>query len=825
MGSAKVIVKVQDRSAIVPAQEGLYGGIVIRAWKGQINKPRLVTSVSEFLDVYGTPKVDKHEYYSALTYLNESNKLWVVRAAAEDAKYGAALVRFNVNPVPNTLPDIDYIPDPIVKPLETGLTQDELEAYEFPLYERNREFSDIISTVVDSVQNINIFQVNSFGDLEVNDRIVFGDPVDNDTPAYTITKKYEQEVSYDQITLASNITGSKGDEIVWVDSDSNENSYDPKVYLVRDVDSSTNILVNNSDPVHNGDNVRVKGTSDKIAVNDKNIYTEIHLMLEVDNNVTLTKGEVFRKITQSKWEERDSFLITGINQGEWNNHISIGIAESKNYPNEGFVVLVYYDGVLVEDWEVTKTDFIDGFGKQLYIEDVINGKSKYITVIDNKNVEEKPLLTNYSVWRQDPVDVFIPKTTLAEDVVENDTEIKVADGTVFVLGDRIKFGTYEEEYKVTNISGNILTIDRGFLHTKVAIDSEVLKFDNTYNVPSENIRNGVKYYPVQKLNKVFYNYHIPYHPFIIDGNAGTLLDAGTNMILGGFDGSPCSLGNLITALNTLENHESTPVTLLMDGGFTYPAYAQAMVEIAEKQDATHCYLSVDPNAEENADYKNAVVNYVASLNLDTEKASVFSSWLKIFDEYNGKYVWVSPEAFAAASQSFTHRNYYMWYPAAGWLRGKLKALDSLIKPDEGTRDWFVDNKINPIKFVKGSGFIIWGNRTLYSKPSPLDDRSVAMLLIVIKEGLKNFLQFETFEINDSQTWAIAEQAIVSFLQDIQAKRGLEEFRVSIADIIADQDIDNNRMPVFVGIKPTRSVKEIPVTLAIFNTGASINVQL
>jgi len=824
MGSAKVIVKVQDRSAIVPAQDGVYGGIVLRSWKGPVNKPILITKVSEFLDVFGTPRTDKHEYYSALTYLNESNKLWCVRAAADNAKYGAALVRFKINPLPETLPDIHWNPDPIVKPL-TGLTQDELDAYEFPLYERNREFGPTVGSVVESLQNTLLFQVSSYAGVEVNDRIVFGDPVDNDTPAYTITKKYEQEVSYDEITLASNMTGKKGDEIVWVDSDSNENSYDPKVYLVRDVDSSTNILVNNSDPVHNDDNVRVKGTSDKIAVNDKNIYKEIHLMLEVDKYITVTKGELFRKITHSKWEERDSFLVTGINQGDWNNHITIGIAESKNYPNNGFVILVYYDGVLVEDWEVTKTDFIDEFGNQLYLEDKINGKSKYITVIDNKNTEERPLYTNYSVWRKDPIDIFVPKTTLAEDVVKGDTEIKLTDASAFVLGDRIKFGTYDEEYKVISISGNIINIDRQFIEEKVAVGSDVLKFDNTVNVPEENIENGIKYYPIQKLQKVFYNYHIPYHPFIIDGEVGTLLDAGTNMLNGGFDGDACTLKELVTALDKLGNPESTPVTLLMDGGFTYPAYAQAMVKVAEAQDQTHCYLSVDPNAEEDIDYKNAVVNYVASLNLDTEKASVFSSWLKIFDEYNGKYVWVSPEAFAAASQSYTHRNYYMWYPAAGWLRGKLKALDSLIKPDEGTRDFFVDHKINPIKYVKGSGFLIWGNRTMYTKPSPLDDRSVAMLLIVIKQGLKRFLEFETFEINDQQTWSIAEQAIISFLQDIQSKRGLEEYRVAISSIITDQDIDNNRMPVFIGIKPTRSIKEIPVTLAIYNYGSTIKVQL
>ena len=826
MASAQVIIKQQDRSTIVPSLPGIYGGIVVRAWKGSVNKPYLVTSENEFIDVFGIPDTRYSEYYSALTYLSQSNKLWVTRAAHEDIGYGGALVRSKIDPIPHN-PMGEYTPDKIVKPLDKTLTQEELDAYQFPVYLRDRIYSDtLVSKVVgDSTEDADV-RVENNGVFKKGNRVALGDTLDNETPLYDVVNVYDKTVEFDKITLKDTITGNAGDELVWVDNDSNENSYDPKVYLVRDVTDSKDILVNDSDKVHNGDKVKIKDSSDSaIEVDDKSIYTEVWQYIALSDKVTVNNAENITVLVQDEFEERDSFLVTGVNQGKWNNKLSIAITPSRDYEN-AFNIIVYYDGVQVEKWEVTKEDFIDGFGNQMYLEDKINGKSKYIQVIDNPADTDTPLFTNYSLWRKNSVDVFRDTgITLAEDVIKGDKEVKLSSVDGLTSGDRIKLGSTEnEEYKITDISGDVITLDRACQAENYENGSVLYRFDPEYNDDELGIKNGVQYFPIQKIDSVFYNYKVPTQ-FTISGVAGTLLDAGANMIIAGYNGSTVTTADMVTALGKMSNNEETPITVLMDGGYTIPAYAQELLKAAKKQDLTHVYLSVDPSAENSADYKNAIVSYVSSLAIDTEKASVFTSWVKILDKYNQKYVWVSPESFAAASQSYTYRNYYMWYPAAGWLRGKIVALDSKIKPDVGTRDWLIDNKINPIRFKKGSGFVIWGNRTLYSKPSPLNDRSVAMLLIVIKYGLRELLEGEEFELNTERTWGIVETAVTKFLDSIKAKQGLYDFQVAIKDIITADDIDNNRMPVFVGIKPTRGIKEIPVTLAIYNYGSDIQVQL
>lgn len=82
-GAAKVTIKEIDLSTRVASFEGVYGAIVVQAKKGASDRPQLVTSDTQFLSVF-TPdsKVEVGydlAYFSALSYLERSNKLWVKR--------------------------------------------------------------------------------------------------------------------------------------------------------------------------------------------------------------------------------------------------------------------------------------------------------------------------------------------------------------------------------------------------------------------------------------------------------------------------------------------------------------------------------------------------------------------------------------------------------------------------------------------------------------------------------------------------------------------------------------------------------------------------
>ena len=55
MGSAKVIFKTQDRSAVAQSLGGVYSGLVVRSGKGRVKTPTLITSIEQYIAEYGEP--------------------------------------------------------------------------------------------------------------------------------------------------------------------------------------------------------------------------------------------------------------------------------------------------------------------------------------------------------------------------------------------------------------------------------------------------------------------------------------------------------------------------------------------------------------------------------------------------------------------------------------------------------------------------------------------------------------------------------------------------------------------------------------------------
>lgn len=96
------------------------------------------------------------------------------------------------------------------------------------------------------------------------------------------------------------------------------------------------------------------------------------------------------------------FQIVGTDPGVWNNKIKVKVQNVKTGSETvitdqyTFEIVVYYtndDGVdeQVELFKVSRKKKVDGFGKQLYLEDRINGISKYIQVLDNTTLADTVL--------------------------------------------------------------------------------------------------------------------------------------------------------------------------------------------------------------------------------------------------------------------------------------------------------------------------------------------------------------------------------------------------------------------------------------------------
>ena len=80
-------------------------------------------------------------------------------------------------------------------------------------------------------------------------------------------------------------------------------------------------------------------------------------------------------------------IFTAANPGAWGNSVTVSFASIVGAPSGVFAVIVKENGQEVERFEVSRNpDAKNGFGANIYIEEVINNRSRYITVDDNPTV-------------------------------------------------------------------------------------------------------------------------------------------------------------------------------------------------------------------------------------------------------------------------------------------------------------------------------------------------------------------------------------------------------------------------------------------------------
>jgi len=596
-------------------------------------------------------------------------------------------------------------------------------------------------------------------------------------------------------------------------------TFEDPVFVVRTIKASIQLIVTNSDYIKNNEIIAVGAglttSEEETKLLTKDLYQENQKWINLDKPLIAYSNYRIYKMDKSEYEDRDAFVVTSINQGIWGDDIEIKISASKL--DDAFYVEVYNNGVPTgEKFHCSMKFMKDGFNNQLFIESVINGKSNYIKVkvnptdVDGDGNPEKPLYSNYTLWRKDPIDVFSPlalDVKTEEDIILNDVEIMVNNNSQFLLGNRIRFEGFEGEYKVLDVSTDIdnnkvIKLDRRLIVKKIPVGTKILRYSYT------------KFYPITVLEKAFPGFVAPCN-YLLAGESGQLLDAGINNLKGGSSGSTVTIGDLMMTADTL-NQDRYKFQLLLDGGFSYPAYQQKLLTIAEKMMTCFAYLTTDINAELSVNYIDDIINYRNKTMINSSWAGIFTPHVKIYDQWNQMEVWVSPEAFAASKQAYVDRNVVMWMPAAGWKNGKILVLDLVRKLNQDEIDLLTDeHQINCLKYEDGDGVAIWGNETMLTMPSYLQMRHVRMLLIVIETGLKVFLKYETFSMNDSETRGIIVFKINKWFEDTLVK-AVYDFQ--ILDVTNDSNV-NNREGVFrIMFSPKTSMEKIISQVVITSKG-------
>jgi hypothetical protein len=218
-------------------------------------------------------------------------------------------------------------------------------------------------------------------------------------------------------------------------------------------------------------------------------------------------------------------------------------------------------------------------------------------------------------------------------------------------------------------------------------------------------------------------------------------------------------------------------------------------------------------------YRTAASN---SVNTSTSYASMDSGYKYQYDKYNDKYIYVPLNGDIAGLCARTDYTADPWFSPGGYSRGVIKNVVKLAyNPTQTERDTLYKNGINPVVTFPGQGTVLFGDKTMLSKPSAFDRINVRRLFIILEKSISTAAKFQLFEFNDGFTRAQFRNLVEPYLRDVQGRRGIFDFRV-VCDETNNtaQIIDTNQFVADIFVKPARSINFITLNFVAARTNVN-----
>ena len=218
---------------------------------------------------------------------------------------------------------------------------------------------------------------------------------------------------------------------------------------------------------------------------------------------------------------------------------------------------------------------------------------------------------------------------------------------------------------------------------------------------------------------------------------------------------------------------------------------------------------------------NNIVRFFSSLT--SSSYAVFDSGYKFtYDRFNDTFRYIPCNPDVAGLMVRTAFVAYPWFSPAGQQRGGINnAIKLAYNPGKDQRDVLYEARINSIVNQPGVGSILFGDKTALGYASAFDRINVRRLFIVVEKSLEAAANAQLFEVNDNSTRAAFTAIVDPYLRDVQAKRGLYDYRV-ICDATNNTPdvIDNNEFRADIFLKPVKSINYITLTFVATRTGVS-----
>lgn len=285
-------------------------------------------------------------------------------------------------------------------------------------------------------------------------------------------------------------------------------------------------------------------------------------------------------------------------------------------------------------------------------------------------------------------------------------------------------------------------------------------------------------------------------------------------LTGGVDDLSATAAQQLEAYNLLSNAEQFPLAYIFLGKASAATATSVINNIAETRKDVLVFISPEDSTGDiligNTSAITTKVNLYRDALPSTSYAVLDSGYKYQYDRYNDKYRWVPLNGDIAGLCARTDETNDPWYSPGGHNRGQIKNVVKLAyNPDKAARDALYSNGVNPVVSFPGQGVILYGDKTLLSKPSAFDRIGVRRLFIILEKSISTAAKYQLFDFNDTFTRAQFKSMIEPFLRDVQGRRGINAFQV-VCDTTNNttQVIESNNFVADIYIKPNYSINFI-----------------
>jgi phage tail sheath protein FI len=280
--------------------------------------------------------------------------------------------------------------------------------------------------------------------------------------------------------------------------------------------------------------------------------------------------------------------------------------------------------------------------------------------------------------------------------------------------------------------------------------------------------------------------------------------------------------NTIAAYNSFSSAESTDISLIVTGPGAN-TISSSLITLAEtRKDCIVFFSPAKSDVVDNAGSEAAAcVTQAASIG-SSSYAFMDCGWKYQYDKYNDVYRWVPLNGDIAGLCAKTDIEKDPWFSPGGLNRGQIRNVVKLAwNPTKTERDTLYVKGVNPVVTFQGEGTVLFGDKTLLSRPSAFDRINVRRLFIVLEKAIARAARFSMFEFNDQFTRAQFIALVEPYLRDVQGRRGITDFRVVCDETNnTGEVIDRNEFIGDIYIKPARSINFIQLNFVAVRTGVS-----